>query len=131
MSEELVTFETAKLAKEKGFDWKNIKILEVKSKSAFLDNTTQSLLQKWLREVHDIHVGVNVRVHEKHTNNIVMYAYEISTSKNYYDGIGDNLSNWIKCLTPTKEYNALYHTYKTFEEAFELGLQEALKSIKL
>ncbi len=59
MKEQLISFQLAKLAKEKGFDWRNIEILEVKSKSAFLDSTTQSLLQKFIRETRSVHIEIH------------------------------------------------------------------------
>ena len=118
MKEQLVTFETAKLAKEKGFNWKNIEILEVKSKSAFLDSTTQSLLQKWLREVHGIHIYI---------------------SPDYINGdalITDNLSEeelMIVKYDLSIAYEMIlydnYEQFNTYEEALEVGLQEALKLI--
>lgn len=164
MEETLISFETAKLAKEKGFIepvinyyhmhegltepelideidilLKNYKrpyevrknCNTISTEFGYVENfsaPTQSLLQKWLREVHNIHIGVNVRFHEVKTKGIVMYAYELSTSDNLYDGIGDNLNKWMQGLGD--EYDPLFHVYKTYEEALEAGLQEALKLIK-
>jgi hypothetical protein len=54
MQEELITLETAKLAKEKGFDYFNGIYKTQRS--------TQSLLQKWLREIHKI--DINLRVNQ-------------------------------------------------------------------
>ena len=138
MEDTRINFDTAKLAKEKGFDWGTNhldymmngnyvgEVGSCISCTSYIKCPTQTQLQKWLREVHDIHINVNVRFHEKHTNSTVMYAYEISTLENYYDGIGDNLNNWIKGLTPTREYNGLFHTHNSYEESLEIGLQEAL-----
>ena len=67
MQEELISYETAKLAKEKGFDWECCYVihsggsLEPQSRHGkpiknsqlvlhFVTSPTQSLLQKWLRE---------------------------------------------------------------------------------
>lgn len=78
MKDELVSFECAKLAKEKGFDWKVLfhykgselinngkgydfnspeeqKLWNIEITSA----PTQSLLQKWLREKHKIYVEIH------------------------------------------------------------------------
>ena len=65
MEEEKVNFDTAKLAKEKGFDWNTGK--SYMSNGILFEHEivhhagehfpfapTQSLLQKWLREVHNI-----------------------------------------------------------------------------
>ena len=64
MREQLIDFETAKLAKEKGFDWKTVYYYDFigflssgnsaqhwnGSKESIYSTPTQSLLQKWLRE---------------------------------------------------------------------------------
>jgi hypothetical protein len=90
MNEELITFETAKLAKEKGFNWNTIHYFEEElitnvvreyqsetGQPGYADpydwnlpdeynpdytnwsRPTQSLLQKWLREVHNIYIWVS------------------------------------------------------------------------
>ena len=112
MEEQLISFETAKLAKEKGFNWKNIEILEVKSKSAFLDSTTQSLLQKWLREVHKINIFISSKTIENKT-------IFIPHGRTIPDTIKNNLIVDI----------IQYCTNNTYEEALEIGLQKNLKLI--
>ena len=112
MEEQLISFETAKLAKEKGFNWKNIEILEVKSKSAFLDSTTQSLLQKWLREVHKINIFISSKTIENKT-------IFIPHGRTIPDTIKNNLIVDI----------IQYCTNNTYEEALEIALFEALKLI--
>lgn len=140
MKEQLVSFETAKLAKEKGFNipttqfyksgkkpyltevegymtdqfvvsnWNNGNgSYPTRPEDVSCSAPTQSLLQKWLREVHNIHIIV------------------ISNSKNQYfvdyrfsDQRIDNDSDLILL-------NGL--VYKTYEQALEKGLQEALKLI--
>jgi hypothetical protein len=66
MTEQLIQLDTARLAKEKGFDircdyfyndgsgWKlqNDSLIRT-GEDEFLEAPTQSLLQKWLRDVHD------------------------------------------------------------------------------
>ena len=114
MQEKLVEFNTAVLAKQKGFNGKS-NYYYAKSKTrvhygiynqlhSFKDIAapTQSLLQKWLREVHKILLWVEPLAIDK-------WEFGI----NYPNGgFGD-----------AKEYN-------TYEEALEIGLQEALKLIK-
>ena len=125
MEDTRITFETAKLAKEKGFpqepnrlkipyynykgefkgdvkDWlrkylKNEDTSDVESVSA----PTQSLLAKWLREEHNIH----------------LIAY-----KNI------NIDGYDWCYITTDGITNI-NSYKTYEEAYEIGLQEALKLI--
>jgi|JI10StandDraft_1071094.scaffolds.fasta_scaffold630942_2 uncharacterized protein YabN with tetrapyrrole methylase and pyrophosphatase domain len=108
MKEQLISFQLAKLAKEKGFDWRNIEILEVKSKSAFLDSTTQSLLQKWLREIHKIHINVWFKGDMIYDYNSLDWCYEIKSLKENFSMI-ENRTN-----------------FKSFEQALEESLYQAL-----
>ena len=117
MKEQLVSFKTAKLAKDKGFNWK-VSLHYESNGNCFFDKVecnfnnvelicsapTQSLLQKWLREVHNIHITVTSISQES-------WQYHIQKPK---DKLGDN-------------YN---EDYENYEEALEDGLQEALKLIK-
>ena len=133
-----VSFETAKLLKEMGFD-KNtnefyttagkltgvmyydptpnnktidtewFSVLE-KESTAYCTAPTQSLLQKWLREVHNITVWV-----EPYTNGSSKCTFI------WNRGILNNI--WILDTFSMKKHN-------TYEEALEAGLLEALKLIK-
>lgn len=131
MTDQLISFETAKLAKEKGFKentnaYHNITPMGDKAEDNPIIvgsinhnyesyNTiaipTQSLLQKWLREVHHIHVEVGLNFNDK-------FHYSAVYNRNYVD-----LFDTIK----HKRYNTNFNTY---EEALEVGLTEALKFIE-
>ena len=126
MEDTRVTFETAKLAKEKGFPQEpnKLKIPYYNYKGEFKGDVkdwlrkylrkedtsdvesvsapTQSLLAKWLREEHNIH----------------LIAY-----KNI------NIDGYDWCYITTDGITNI-NSYKTYEEAYEIGLQEALKLIK-
>jgi hypothetical protein len=131
MKEELISFKTAKLAKEKGFDetcslyWQsegvlcdkllrgnwNLKDLD----KAFLA-PTQSLLQKWLREKYNIEVESSRNSNEwvefiknKHNADYPLYSCTIIQDGDLVYG----------CKTHGN----------TYEEALEEGLQEGLKLI--
>ena len=126
MEDTRITFETAKLAKGKGFpqetnrleipyynykgefkgdvsDWRVRKYIrgEDTSDIEFVSAPTQSLLAKWLREEHNIH----------------LIAY-----KNI------NIDGYDWCFITTDGITNI-NSYKTYEEAYEIGLQEALKLI--
>ena len=133
MKEECISFETAKLAKEKGFDIKcsshwstydndgllnnflsiedgisrnynNYKYPYITNKKEELFSApTQTLLQRWLRETKNIIISVMFEIS----------SYELFIDDGYYNGsVGfDN-------------------TFDTYEEALEYGLLEALKLIK-
>lgn len=113
MKEQLITFETAKLAKEKGFR------LLVDFESSY---PTQSLLQKWLREKHNIDVVISP---ERYSNGV---NYLVQAQK--WDLNADPEVNLNFVIKGSCWYND-NHEYPTYEEALEKGLQEALKLIEL
>lgn len=141
MQETLISFKTAKLAKEKGFNWKclgnyhvgringKLNVVAIKTYEQDWNNykepnrtgylgkktdqgqlttsaPTQSLLQKWLREVHgiDLCFGTLDKPNKYHVEDITKDDKIIG---------GVNIGS------------------DTYEKALELGLQEALKLIKL
>ena len=129
MRETLVTFETAKLAKEKGFEEEVLHFYCINKTCNYIkepyeysfrvnanqnseDNfgygettsaPTQSLLQKWLREVHNIHIAVLPKILP--SNEIKYYCFKGKIKKDFKD------------------------LYNTYEEALEKGLQLALNRI--
>ena len=136
MKEQLIEFETAKLAKEKGFEcsitddtsfFLESLINDEWIRTGFSTNhffsrekydpkfkrftiaPTQSLLQKWLRDEHDIDVYIIPNgMRDK--------------------GINDRLYHpqlWVKDL-----YQTELHSKKTYEQALEQGLINGLKLIK-
>ena len=121
MTEELVTLETAKLLREKGFNEYCKDIIKEDNnrimQSVFRTNKnlpklcyslpTQSVAQKWLRETKNLHIEISY-MYENY------WTYDILTIPRH-DLIG--LSD-----RPIIRYN-------TYEEALEAGLQEALKLI--
>ena len=138
MEEQLISFETAKLTKEKGFDEKVYReydksgYLRCTSKSAdvvlgpydeLLKSTeypapTQSLLQRWLREVHNIYVE---SYHDLTSDGTKIQFYTSWGFLQQKDKNGNrNVNGWYD------EYN----DWKTYEEALEIGLYQALKLIK-
>lgn len=152
MTEQLISFETAELAKEKGFEfiWEDyeseslelgrfrwcsfykdpnkIEALPINwldtNHSAEqwgelgIDCPTQSLLQRWLREEHDIYVHCRHDLNPNFTG-ILYYTnwgFIKSTDKNKaysHHGGYDEFNEWTK-----------------YEDALEFGLKEALKLIK-
>jgi hypothetical protein len=128
MEEQLISFETAVLAKEKGFDIKTLyrflgeTYREVDLNCQLWDNEyyapTQSLLQKWLREVHGIHVQPYFYPNTISTREIKPEVEIIRVFAK--DGI-------TKSILPPSLRNEEFDTY---EQAFEEGLLAALKLIK-
>jgi hypothetical protein len=128
MQEELITFETAKLAKEKGFgktldyiypkSYKIVSLTEYKlvlnsqnnTVDDFVSAPTQSLLQKWLREVHNIYVSTRESL-------AITGELEYVCTVN-----GKYINHGIK-------YKPI-NRFDTWEEALEIGLYQALLLIK-
>lgn len=128
MDDNLISFETAKLTKEKGFnihcrwyfDDENGELYENKdfphnSWNGNLFAPTQSLLQKWLRELHgvDIHITRNKPSYREYRVEI----YKVDNTPNYiYFQINEENSKFCKW-------------FDDYEEALEAGLVEALNLI--
>jgi hypothetical protein len=126
MTEELVTLEIAKLLKEKGFVWECEHLID-RNKVVTKYDVPQSMsccmeiygelfeflcptlyvAQKWLREIKKLHVEVSYMYGD-------YWIYDILTIPNH-DLVG--LSD-----------RPIIH-YKSYEEALEAGIQEALKLI--
>jgi len=122
MEEQKISYQTAKLANLKGFDLD----VKLKKNNHYSDLTeeldplgtsgavvvhhyyasTQSLLQKWLREMHNIHVCPFDEF-----NKFILLV-------NCYDSEGNKIEKW--------QFKGPYDKY---EEALEIGLYEALKLI--
>ena len=150
MEDTIINFETAKLAKEKGFDINGQDVFDLKNNNKIInfkdlavqeviedvetgyrdkalnylkeninrtdDNSdeeyyllapTQSLLAKWLREEHNIHVTSQIG----NLDFISTYHYD------------------IRYIVKNKFMCKVKGNFKTYEEALEIGLQEALKLI--
>jgi hypothetical protein len=126
MEEQLVGFEVAKLAKTLGFKlgsgWQIRSLYNLKDGETFCEKTketpdyacercTQSLLQRWLREVHQIHVSSFPIMKER-------YFYSVS--------IIQNKSLKIVVGSPYDPKNVK----SNYEESFEDGLMFGLNLIK-
>lgn len=112
MEETLIQFETAKLAQKKGYNRipDEIEISNEVNYIKHFEIPTQALLQKWLREVHNIKVFIiSTNFYEMYSYNIV---YRHKTSLDFVRKITD--------------YNDIY---KTYEQALEVGLKQALELI--
>ena len=133
MKEQLVTFETAKLAKEKRFDYKvrshyhgfanqqcfHKNNFDWNNGVEYLSAPTQSLLQKWLREVKGIDVEIRI-------------CSELYRTL-YKQGRGKKCLKYYLVIIPEPGIDYSIDdggfTSDSFEEALEKGLIEALKLI--
>ncbi len=106
MNEELISLETSWLAKEKGY-----KTIIFYSNGDVAKTISQSLLQRWLREVHSIIIEIQLdrTTYPKYCFDIYVYS---------------DFGNYEK--VEIKEF----YLYKSYEEALEQGLLKGLKLIK-
>jgi len=126
MKEELITFETSKLAKEKGFTQlfgkfdlvdmfrenkdgsiESDKEMQGNERDRYYLRPTQSLLQKWLRENHNIQMMLKVFIDTKKKS--VSFACD------------------VVCVTDGKYVRSPIKD--TYEDALELGLLHGLNLI--
>lgn len=131
MKEEFISFEIAKLAKKKGFDSDStsmyridgsIRTGEMYKQSLCLDKEcvapTQSLLQKWLRDVHFFNIEI--------CNNASGYTWEICKAGSAYTG-QSGAGTHIKFSMESGPNDS--GQWNQYEEALEEGLKEALTLI--
>jgi len=123
IKEDYVSFETAKLLKEKGFDEKTMTYYEDKilcngdwckwnrSPLGHTAAPTHQMAMKWLREVYDLH--------------IISYPYKVDNE--------EKANHW--CCEVYKSFNLLgYEKYinetpKSYEEAVEAALKYSLENL--
>lgn len=128
MKDVFVSLETAILAKSKGFNWETNRYFD-SDRYDFSDDSenwnqyedyyscpTQSLLAKWLRDVHGIHLVIIP---------VVTMGYTFKLLKVWKKDFNPELE--IE-TPPYKEVNA--YDYNDYEEALEEGLKEALKLVE-
>jgi hypothetical protein len=130
MKDQLISYETAIIAKEKGFDIPimqsgQVYCTELKEIMTIVDSNairnwndskftnicsapTQSLLQKWLREEHDIHLMIEP------------IFSELTRSIREFN---------VSCYINGREIDIDYN-FKFYEQALEAGLLKALKLIE-
>jgi len=121
MDENLINIKTAELAKEKGFsgDCGNYRPngeYTFGNSDNFYPAPTQGLLQKWLREIHNLNIFMSFKP------NIKKWDYMVY----------DMNMNAIEYIQFANGYRRIYpdRRFDTYEIALESGLVEALNLIK-
>lgn len=129
IKEQFVSFETAKMLKEAGFDevcrsayyaTGNSAVMHERNSMlshGYISRPTQALASRWLREVHGIHVVIT---EEAYTNGI-NYLWQVLI----YNPL--SVDCWDNKSTGMYGDNG---EYKTYEEALEAGLKYVLELIK-
>ena len=127
MTEELVTLETAKQLRKKGFNEYCKNVIDINNipretlyrinddlpKQCF-SQPTQSIAQKWLREIRGVYVYVEPVIGKRWK--LSFCDFNVPTEE----------SDWME--NEINKGNG-YKVYDTYEEALEAGIQEALKLI--
>ena len=127
ITEDYVSFETAKLLKEKGFNEEVRTFYNSNGKledcafslnhnldigSGFTSAPSQSLALKWLREIHNRHISIE--------HSYILNKYKIYITKYNPDNISD--------LNNTLYFSADYD-FSTYEEACEAALKYTLENL--
>ena len=122
--ETLINFETAKLAKEKGFNiYQNhqygqsgaiyyYSLYQCKLFGDVYYAPSQSLLQKWLRDKCKLHIEIQLGKDDYQ----IFYNYRIDKIEFVKNYVTDYLS-----------LNEIHNGVSNYEECLEMGLQNALK----
>lgn len=133
--EDYVSFETAKLLKEKGFDescrarydYNGILHYEkypIEASGAEMHNSilcpTLQMVTTWLREVHNIHIQVGITTFEDYKVSSPEYYVYISSTVD-----GKNLISYKSGDNSVVE-NGLPRGFKNYEEAIEEGIKYCL-----
>ena len=133
ITEDYVSYETAKLLKENLFDekchmcWDEVtKTMEIADEYAtnsellatYISAPTLQMTMKWLREVHNINISVVPHSYKEGKP----FDYEFV----YWNG--------VKYHTPYDEKHPIYHelfgrTWKKYEEACEAGIRYCLENL--
>ena len=149
MEDTRITFETAKLAKERGFDINGQDVFDLKNNNKII-NFKDLAVQEFIKDVETgyrdkalNYLKENINrtddnsdeeyyllaptqsllakwLREKYDTDVIINTYRNQNQKYYKYFISEKSKNLIK----SGEY------YDTYEEALEAGLQEALKLIK-
>lgn len=127
MTEELVTLGTARLLREKGFNEPCMIAINIEDGRQYgtsrtnselpikvCSHPTQSVAQKWLREIRGVYVYVEPVIGKRWK--LSFCDFNVPTEE----------SDWME--NEINKGNG-YKVYVTYEEALEAGIQEALKLI--
>lgn len=160
MKEKEIDFETAVLAKEKGFNVGNFVFAKYWNKEEYYlfsehewdtqdtsrfvltgyKGCTQSFLQKWIREIYNIHIVINpmitiidekicyfFTINDNKSKEITDWQdhYNSILQKSYQDVEGNYIDNELHDKLIFEDYFAFYK----YEEALEYALKKALSFI--
>lgn len=124
ITEDYVSFETAKLLKEKGFDepiqyfykfdskelYRGTVFTNTQIGDKFYNAPTLQMAMKWLREVHNIFIVIEPHMYDYINEKNSSYVASLWQGDNYYE-------------------NIILKDYPTYEETVEAAIQYSLKNL--
>lgn len=127
--EDYVSFETAKLLKEKGFNWNTDKQFNLdkivgdynitdrsRHPERYLDAPTIQMAMKWLREVHGLHIEIRIANHSiSNLVNVIKYYWIIFDAED------------AKWKTESTVYTV--KAFDKYEEAAEAAIKYCLENL--
>ena len=111
MTEDYVSYEIAKLLKEKGFDYQGFNYIDSEGEVIRQDRPTHQMAMKWLREVHKVL--------------IVIDAYHADYWEGYIDTFEISIYSHASTIIVPNEI--AHHT--DYEEAVEAALKYSLENL--
>lgn len=123
ITEDYVSYEVAKLLKEKGFDYQGFDYIDFEGEVIKQDRPTHQMAMKWLREVHKLHISVDVspiygKVKDGKGRNTCGLLYW------HYIASGEWMNN-----KHNPQQKAFVVSAKSYEEAVEAALNYTLKNL--
>ena len=110
ITEDYVSFEVAKLLKEKGFNYKGFDYIDFEGEVITQDRPTHQMAMKWLREEKNIFIVIEPHMYDYINEKNSSYVTSLWQGDNYYENITSK-------------------DYPTYEEAVEAALKYTLKNL--
>ena len=129
ITEDYVSFEIAKLLKEKGFDeatyhdydtngllWFNEVLAQYNQQGTGFACPTLQMVMKWLREVHNIYLDIRITNHGMSDMVDIIKYYWVALSTEDAKWIAESTVRNVDC-------------FKTYNEAIEDGIKYCLENL--
>lgn len=110
ITEDYVSYEVAKLLKEKGFDYQGFDYIDFEGEVIKQDRPTHQMAMKWLREEKNIFIVIEPHAYD--------YVNEKNKSYSCSLWIGDNYYEYLES-----------RDYPSYEEAVEAALKYCLENL--
>ena len=121
ITEDYVSFETAKLLKEKGFDYNGFDYIDFEGEVIRQDRPTHQMAIKWLREVHNIFIQI------KRDNQY--YEGTPVTPMTEHDKKRGHSSEYYAVVLDAKSNSNSFEHFDRYEEAVEAALKYSLENL--